>query len=883
MLKRLFLIDGSSYIYRAYHAITPLSTSKGFPTHAIYGVTNMLLKIMREKEPDYIAVVFDAKGPTFRHKESPTYKANRPPMPDDLTQQIPYIKKIIKAFGIPSLEKEGYEADDLMATLCQRFSNKNIEIILVSGDKDLRQLLSDKVRLWDSMQDKVLEKRDILAQYKLPPARLKEIMAITGDKIDNIPGVPGVGEKTAIKLLQDFGSLENLLNNLDKVKPQRLRENLKSHKEQILKNLKLVSLDASVPLEVKLEDLRPGPKDFETLKKLFEELEFRKFLKELYQPLSKVNYNYILKKEDLEELVEKLKKAKEIIFNLKTTNKSIVGFSFSYQLGEAWYIPVGHFYLLVPKQLSLEYVLEKIKPVLENEKILKIGQDIKYSILVLRQHGIKLKGISFDTMIAAYVLNPGQSNYNLEELAQIYLKIRKKDFKEIIREGRKEIPFSQVKIDVASDYACEEADVILRLKPILEKKLKESNQEELFKQIEMPLLSVLADMEWWGVKIDVTYLNHLSRIFTDKLRNIERHIFELAGEEFNINSPTQLRHILFEKLKLPRIKKTRGKTAYSTDAEVLSELAFIHPLPKEILNYRTIMKLKSSYVDALPHLIDPKTGRIHTSYNQAVTVTGRLSSSEPNLQNIPTRGEEGKSIRKAFIPESGWFYLAADYSQIELRILAHLSEDKALLDAFYHDKDIHTHTAVEIFKVAPEAVTEDMRRQAKVINFGIIYGMSPYGLSRELGIDVGLAKVYIEEYFKRYSGVQRYIEHTLEQTRKKGYVETLFKRKRFIPEINSRNSTMRKAGERIAINTPIQGTAAEIIKLAMIKIWRLIKEKKLKTKMIMQVHDELIFEIPPEEVEQFSSLLKETMEGVVNLKVPLKVNIKIGKNWADVS
>ena len=890
MSKRLFLIDGSSYIYRAYHALTPLSNSKGFPTHAIYGVTNMLLKILREKNPEYMAVIFDAKGPTFRHKESPTYKANRPQMPEDLAQQIPYIKRIVETLGVSVLEKEGYEADDIIATLCKHLANEDINIVIVSGDKDLRQLLSSKVVMWDSMRNKVLKEEDIVNTYKLSPIRLKEIMALTGDKIDNIPGVPGVGEKTAIKLLQQFGSLDTLLTHLEEVKPERIKKSLIAFKDQIVTNLSLVSLDSNVPIQLSLEDLHLKNQDREALRHLFEELEFKKLLKELtpYQSLSSAEYHTILDKKALKDLISKLKKANIFALNLEITGKDalsaeIVGLSFCYHSGEAWYIPVGHFYLGIPPQLPLKEVLNLLKPILEYGEISKVGHDIKQDILVLRRHGIELKGVVFDTMVAAYTLNPTQTKYNLEELAQSYLKIKMKEYKDITRQGRKEIPFSQVDIDTARDYTCEKVDIILRLKDLIERQLKESSQEKLFREIEMPLVAVLADMEWWGVKIDQEYLKCLSQIFASRLREIERRIFTLAGEKFNVNSPAQLRYILFEKLGLPPIKKTRGKTGYSTDAEVLNGLALIHPLAKEIVHYRTLMKLKSGYVDALPQMINPHTGRIHTSYNQAVTATGRLSSSEPNLQNIPTRGEEGKSIRQAFIPETDWLYLAADYSQIELRLLAHFSEDRALLMAFQREEDIHTRTAAEIFQVAPELVTPDMRRQAKVINFGIIYGMSPYGLSKELGVEVSVAKKYIDQYFARYPGVKTYIEATLEQAREAGYVETLFKRKRFLPEIKSKNQVMRKAAERIAINTPIQGTAAEIIKIAMIHLWHSLKEEGLKTKMIMQVHDELIFELPSEEKEVLTSLVRDIMEQVVSLKVPLKVKIKLGKNWAEVS
>jgi DNA polymerase-1 len=882
--KKLYLIDGSSYIYRAYHAITPLSTSKGLPTHAIYGVTNMLLKILKEKQPTYIAVVWDAKGPTFRHKESPDYKANRPPMPDDLVQQIPYIKRIVDALGLPSLEKEGYEADDLIASLCKLFQDEDIEIVIVSGDKDLRQLLSSKVSMWDSMRDKTLTAEDILKQYNLPPARLKEVMALTGDKIDNIPGVPGIGEKTAIRLLQQFGSLKELLNRIEEVKPERIKKNLLAFKEQILLNLKLVSLAEDVPLEVSLADLRLREQKRQELKSLFEALEFRRLLNEflLLEQLPAGNYQTVLTPKELTALVKTLRQAKEVAIVIKSTSlepmrAEIVGLSFCLEHGKAWYVPVGHFYLGVPKQLSLKEALAQLKPIFEDKGISKIGHDLKRLILILRRHGIELKGISFDTMLGAYCLNPNHTEPDLDTLVQTYLKLSRR-YKE-----EKKINTAQMPIEKAAQMVGEEAELIFRLYQVLNVQLKAKKQMSLFTEIELPLVPVLAEMEWWGVRVDRAYLEELAKQFTSRLREIERNIFVLAGEQFNINSPQQLRHILFEKLKLPPVKKTKGKGGYSTDAEVLNKLALLHPLPKEILRYRMLMKLKSTYIDILPQLIHPQTGRIHTSYNQAVTATGRLSSSNPNLQNIPTRGEEGKAIRRAFIPEDGWYYLAADYSQIELRLLAHFSQDEKLLEAFLRGEDIHAHTASEVFGVHPEAITSDMRRQAKVINFGIIYGMSPYGLSKELDLSVKMAQQYIEEYFKRYPGVKRYIETVLKQAREQGYVETLFKRRRYLPEINSKNLTLRKAAERIAINTPIQGTAAEIIKKAMIALGEAIKKQGLKSKMIMQVHDELIFEVPPEEIALMQQLVKEKMESVMSLRVPLTVKIKIGKNWAEVS
>ncbi len=881
--KKVYLIDGSSYIYRAYHALTPLSNSKGMPTQAIYGVTNMLLKILREKNPEYMAVIWDAKGPTFRHKESPDYKANRPPMPDDLSRQIPFIKKIVDALGIASLEREGYEADDIIATLCKKLPQE-VEIVIVSGDKDLQQLLCERIVMWDSMRNRIITEADIRKRYGLAPSRLREVMALTGDKIDNVAGVPGIGEKTALKLLRQFGSLDNLLRHLEEVKPERIKKNLLAFKEQVWLNLRLVSLEENVPLEISLSDLRLRPQKRETLRGLFEELDFNKLLKDLslYSPLPQGRYETILSQNALVSLTDRLLQAKEFSLVVKDSQKSpreadIIGIAFCLSPGQAWYIPLGHFYLGMPKILNPHEVINALRPILENENQLKIGHDLKRSLIVLRRYGVELKGPFFDTLIGSYTLDPHQGELSVEGLAQKYLKVKSRYHLE------DKTPLEQCPVSRLANQACEEADLILRAVPIIKEQINKGNFDTLFAQIEIPLIRVLADMEYWGVGIDKEYLGLLEREFLILLRQLEREIFDLAGEEFNINSPQKLRHILFERLKLPVIKKTRAKTGYSTDAEVLKALALLHPLPKAILRYRMLMKLYSGYITSLPKMINPSTGRIHTSYNQTVTITGRLSSSNPNLQNIPARGEEGLKIRRAFVPETGWYYLAADYSQIELRLLAHFSRDEGLLEAFKQGADIHTRTAAEIFNVSPQQVTPDMRRQAKVINFGIIYGMSAYGLSKELGITVKMAQNYIDSYFERYPGVKKYILELLNQARERGYVETLFKHKRYLPEIHSSNQNVRKAAERMAINTPIQGTAAEIIKKAMISLWEKIRQKGLQSKMIMQVHDELIFEAPPEELSLLESMVKVVMEGVVDLEVPLRVNIKTGKNWAEVS
>ncbi len=885
MAKRLFVVDVSSYIYRAYHALVPLSNSKGLPTHAILGVTNMLLKMMREKKPDFMIVAFDSKGPTFRHKESPTYKANRPLMPEDLVKQIPYIKRVVDALGIPILEVEGYEADDIIATICQGLKGKDIEVTIVSGDKDLRQLVSERITVWDSMLDHTITKEEIKKRYGLNPERLYEVMALIGDKIDNIPGVPGVGEKTAVRLINQFGSLEGIFNNnnIDKVEPKHIRESLIKNRDQVILNLKLIKLKKDVPIAINLEELERRPQNVEDLRNLFEELEFRRLLRDVlpYQNADKLDYCLILSEDELNRLSYSLKKVRVFSLNIMTTDElpmraKIVGISICHRVGQGFYIPIAHDYLGAPSQIPLSQVLNILAPVLEDEGIDKLGHNIKQDYVVLAQHGIKLKGIKFDTMIASYVINPEKTDHSLEELAQEYLRIKKKKYKDIA--GKKKIPLSHLKVDVVKDYTCENAEIVFRLKDILSEKIKQLDQEFLFYKIEMPLINVLAIMEMWGVKVDVPYLRKLAEEFSLRLRSLEKKIFSLAGEAFNINSPAQLRYILFEKLKLPYGKKT--KTGYSTDAEVLQELAAIHPLAGEVLGYRILSKLKNTYIDALPKLIHPETGRIHTVYNQAITSTGRLSSSEPNLQNIPVKGKDGKGIRRAFIPEPGCVYLSADYSQIELRLLAHFSKDESLIKAFIKGEDIHRRTASQIFQVPLDLISEQMRRQAKTINFGIIYGMSPYGLARELNIDTSMAKAYIEQYFEQYKGVKAYIENTLRQVHERKQVETLFKHIRKIPNINSSNFTLRKLSERMAINTPIQGTGAEVIKLAMIRITDALSF--LKSKMIIQVHDELVFEVPIEELEKVKALVKDIMENIVTLAVPLVVDIKTGPNWGEV-
>lgn len=882
----LFLIDGSSYIYRAFFAIPHLSNSKGFPTNAIYGFTNMLLKVLREQAPEYMAIAFDAPGPTFRHEVYGAYKANRPAMPEDLRPQIPYIKEVVGALGIPVLEKEGYEADDLIGAVAKKLEGQEIDTVIVSGDKDLIQLITQHVTMYDPMKDKTYEIPEAKERFGVAPDKIVEVMGLCGDSSDNIPGVPGIGEKTAIKLIQEFGSIEGVLKNVDKVKNAKLRESLTHHADQARLSRELATIDTQALLEWKLESLKLGSPDRVKIQGIFKEMEFSKLLKEwaTQEKLPAKDYHFLTEKKDLEALVETLKAAGAFSLDLESTalepmRAEIVGLSFSFKPHQAFYIPVGHTYPGTPQQLDKNEVLNALRPLLEDPTLKKYGQNIKYDYILLAKSGIHLRGIAGDTMIASYLLNPSKHSHSLEELAREYLDHQVITYAEVAGSGPRALSFDRVDIKKACQYSCEDADLTLLLANLLMPKIEADGFADLFHRVELPLIEVLAAMEMNGVRLDVPLLSSMSEDFEGQLEKISREIYDLAGETFNINSPQQLGKVLFEKLKLPGGKRT--KTGYSTDVEVLNELGKEYPLPAKILEYRSLSKLKSTYVDALPQLLNPATGRIHTSFNQTVTATGRLSSSDPNLQNIPIRSPEGRRIREAFVPEEGYLILSADYSQIELRILAHLSGDTSLIETFQRDKDIHAATAAEIFHVSPDLVTPEMRRLAKVINFGIIYGMSAFGLSKELAVTPAVAQAYIANYFKKYHGVREYLDKSLEVARERGYVTTLMNRRRYLPDIRSNNRSVRQFAERIAFNAPIQGTAADLIKVAMINIHcRFLKEKR-KAKLILQIHDELVFEVPMKELEKVKALVKEEMEGVVKLYIPLKVDIGVGKNWAE--
>ncbi len=886
--ETIYLVDGNSYIYRAYHAIRHLSNSKGFPTNASFGFTRMLLKLIEDRQPSYLAMVFDARGPTFRHELYKEYKANRPPMPEDLSVQIPYIKKIVEGFNIPSLELNGYEADDIIGTIAEKATKKGYKTVIVTGDKDFKQLLSESASLWDPMKDRSVTCKGFTEEHSIEPKQWIDVMGLSGDSSDNIPGVPGIGEKTAIKLVKQFGNFDRLLEHLDEIKQKKLRENLTAHIDQARLSRKLVSIDINVPLSFNFQDFRVTPPDREKLGNLFRELEFRQLQKDFapQQDLSKKSYQTIFSDSELRTLIENLQRAGTFALDLETTSTDpmtaeIVGLSFSCRSHEAAYIPCAHSYPDVPAQLELNHVLSSLKPLLEDPNCLKVGQNIKYDTIILKRYGIAVKGIMFDTMIASYLLNPSVRAHSLDAIARDYLNHKMITYAEVTGRGKGALRFDEVSIESASTYSCEDADITLIASRILGPMLKEKGFESLFNDVEMPLVPVLIDMEMTGMRVDSDRLIELSKDFEQQLHLLEDQIFSMAGESFNINSHQQLGRILFEKLNLPYQKKTKKKTGYSTDLEVLTALSEQHELPGLVLRYRSLAKLKSTYTDALLGLIHPDTGRLHTSYNQAVTATGRLSSSDPNLQNIPVRTEEGRKIRESFIPRQGWKILSADYSQIELRILAHYSEDPILITAFEEDEDIHARTASEVFQLFPELITPDMRRQAKMINFGIIYGMSPFRLSKELGISAGTAKKYIDNYFVQYKGVKEYINRTIERARKEGKVTTLLNRHRYLPDILSKNRTVREAAERTAINTPIQGTAADLIKVAMIRLHDAIPRQGLKAKMLLQVHDELVFEVPQGEITRLKTLVKKTMEGVHPLKAPIKVDINTGENWAE--
>lgn len=881
--RRLYLIDASGYIFRAYYAIRPLATSGGLPTNALFGFTSMLLKLLREEKPDLVGVVFDVARKTFRNEKYAAYKANRIEPPADLVPQFPYFRKIVKALNLPVLEVPNYEADDVIGTIAKKMEAKEISTVIVTGDKDLMQLVDDGICIYDSMKDKWVRAEEVKERFGVAPGFVADVLGLSGDSSDNIPGVPGIGEKTAIKLLQEYGSLDVVLASASSIKG-KLGEKLTQFADQARLSRELATIETHVPIEYDLNDFHLSTPDYEALKTLFEELEFRKFLSDAapQKALSSSGYQLVLEEKDLEKLAAELRSSKGFAFDTETTGldvmtAALVGLSLSCRVGESCYIPVGHYYLGVPSQPSWEMVKKYLKPVMEDPLIPKYAQNAKYDYEILKRHGVEVEGIEVDTLIASYLLNPDAA-HNLDQLAQTYLQHKTTTYKEVTGTGKKQINFSEVAVEVARDYSCEDADVTYRLVDILMAELKAEALLPVFHEIEMPLIKVLATMEMNGVKVDRQQLQGASREYEKILKSLEQEVHGLAGTEFNLSSPKQLAEILFEKLKLSPVRKT--KTGFSTDVDVLTELAKVHDLPKLILRHRSLSKLKSTYLDALVSMINRETGRVHTSFNQTIAATGRLSSSEPNLQNIPIRSEEGKKIREAFIAEEGCVLLSADYSQIELRILAHLSQDKILIQAFAEDRDIHRATAARIFGVSETEVTGSMRSVAKTVNFAVLYGQGAFSLSQQLNIEPGEAERYIRNYFAEHEGVRELREKILAQVRKEKIVKTLFGRLRRFPDIDNPKGNIRAMVERTAFNTVFQGTAADLIKKAMIRIHDRIQREFPEARMILQVHDELVFEVPEKILKPFQQMVKEEMEGAAKLAVPLKVDMGAGKNWA---
>ncbi|WP_288532681.1 DNA polymerase I [uncultured Haemophilus sp.] len=920
----LVLVDGSSYLYRAFHAFPPLTNSAGEPTGAMYGVLNMLKSLISQVQPSHIAVVFDAKGKTFRDEMFEQYKSHRPPMPDDLRKQIQPLHDIIRALGIPLLVIEGVEADDVIGTLAVAASKANQKVLISTGDKDMAQLVDDNIMLINTMNNTLLDREAVIEKYGIPPELIIDYLALMGDSADNIPGVAGVGEKTALGLLQGIGSMAEIYANLDKVAElpirgaKKLGDKLLAEKEMADLSYRLATIKTDVALDITPEQLTLGASNNDQLTEYFGRYEFKRWLNEVMngadsitnnnEQQTKINhyqatpalaqdnseevlpaiqidrsrYETLLTEADLNRWVEKLKQAKLFALDTETDNldymaANLVGISFALENGEAAYLPLQLDYLGAPKTLEKTTALALLKPILENPAIQKVGQNFKYDLTIFARNGIDVQGVAFDTMLESYVLN-STGRHNMDDLAKRYLGHQTISFEEIAGKGKNQLTFNQIPLEKAAEYAAEDADVTMKLQQVLWEKLsKEPTLEKLFKEMELPLLGVLSRMERRGVLIDSDALFLQSNEIANRLSELEEQAYVLAGQPFNLASTKQLQEILFDKLGLPVIQKT-PKGAPSTNEEVLEELAFSHELPKVLVEHRGLSKLKSTYTDKLPQMVNPQTGRVHTSYHQAVTATGRLSSSDPNLQNIPIRNEEGRRIRQAFIAREGFTVVAADYSQIELRIMAHLSQDQGLINAFTQGKDIHRSTAAEIFGVALDEVTSEQRRNAKAINFGLIYGMSAFGLSRQLGIGRADAQSYMDLYFKRYPGVQTFMHDIREKAKAQGYVETLFGRRLYLPDINSSNGMRRKAAERVAINAPMQGTAADIIKRAMIQL-----DQKLQNDpdiaMIMQVHDELVFEVRSEKVAFYSELIKTQMESAADLVVPLIVEVGQGTNW----
>ena len=911
------LVDGSSYLFRAFHGLPPLTNTKGQDTGAIYGVINMLKSLIKQYSPTHIGVVFDAKGKTFRDDIYPEYKANRPPMPDELRSQIAPLHEIIKAMGLPLIIEDGVEADDVIGTLARQASEQGIDTLISTGDKDMAQLVNEHVTLINTMNNQLMDVQGVQDKFGIPPELVIDFLALKGDKVDNIPGVPGVGDKSAQGLLNGIGGIEAIYQNLDKIAEldfrgaKTLGKKMAEFEEQARLSYKLATIDVDLNLDYSPQTLTPEQADNDKLADLYSEYEFKRWYTEVTSSQAtpaatdsdsqskdtgeeevaatdiETDYTTILDEATFNQWFEKIQQADIVAFDTETTSldymeAELVGMSFCMEPGVAAYLPVAHDYPDAPEQLSRDWVLQQLKPWLEDASRIKVGQHLKYDKNVLANYDITLDGIGFDTMLESYVLNSTGSRHDMDTLAQNYLNHRTVQYEEIAGKGAKQLTFNQIDLEQAAFYAAEDADITLRLHEVLWPKVTaEDTLKKILQEIEVPLASILARMEQQGVLIDSQQLSQQSQQLATRIMELEKEVHEMAGESFNLGSTKQLQHILFEKMELPVVKKT-PKGAPSTSEEVLQELALDYPLPALIMEYRGLTKLKNTYTDKLPKMINHRTGRVHTSYHQAVTATGRLSSTDPNLQNIPIRNEEGRRVRKAFIARDGYKIVAADYSQIELRIMAHLSGDKGLLEAFAHGKDIHRATASEVFNVAEGDVTDNQRRSAKAINFGLIYGMSAFGLAKQLHVSRQEAQEYMDLYFKRYPGVLDYMDRTRDFAKQHGYVETVFGRRLYLPEIKSSNGARRKGAERAAINAPMQGTAADVIKMAMIQVDDWIRNTDSDdVVMIMQVHDELVFEIKQESLDPNVATIVELMEQAATLSVPLKVEAGNGENWEE--
>ena len=882
----IILVDGSSYLYRAYHALPPLTTSKNQPTGAIKGVISMIKRVLIDHPDSPLAVVFDAKGKTFRHDMYSEYKANRPPMPEDLVQQIEPIHRIISLMGIKLIMIPGVEADDVIGTLAEQARQKKLNTVISTGDKDMTQLVCDNVSVVNTMSGELLDQNGVMNKFGVGPELITDYLALIGDKSDNIPGVDKVGPKTAVKWLNEYKNIEGIKKNAESI-GGKVGENLRSSIETLDLAHELVKIKTDVPLEITIEDLAVSESDAEQLSEVYKELEFNSWLQEVPEKIVKteVNSSYICisTEKSLKELIKKASKAKTIALDTETTgldymDTELVGISLSYQAGEAYYIPLNHDDDSVD-QLALDIVLKELRPLLESSSNKIIGQNIKFDKNVLAKYGVDIASIKNDTMMMSYVLDASATRHNLDALSSYYLNYKTSTFEDVAGKGVKQITFDKVPIEAATNYAAEDADITLRLYEELNPRLEgEASLNKLNDEIEIPLIEVLSEMEQNGAILNSKILNSQSKDLEGRIKKLEEKAYQIAGEEFNLGSTKQLREIFFEKLKYRIIKKTPGGQP-STDEKVLAELAEEYELPKVLLEHRTLSKLKSTYTDKLPNQVSKSTGKVHTSFHQAVTTTGRLSSSDPNLQNIPIRTEDGRRIRQAFEPSKGNKFISADYSQIELRVMAHMSKDEGLLEAFREGQDVHSKTASEVFDVGIKDVTSDLRRNAKAINFGLIYGISAFGLGKQLGISRNLAAEYMAMYFEKYPDVKKYMESTKEFASQNGYVETLFGRRLYLRDINATNAMRRQASERAAINAPVQGTAADIMKIAMINMHKAIKTQKSEAKLILQVHDELILDTPKDEIDKIVSLVTESMMGAANLDVPLEIDIGIGDNW----